>query len=331
MNDEEVDNIDLAREKWKQIPGNENAKSQLEKLLEKDTLPTPLLFSGPKGVGKKSFATFFALTFFHKKGVEGKAFSRHLREFSLKEGQERYLIEEVKEMIDAVSSSPFSGPHKMVLIDQVEKISPVGMSFLLKTLEECPLHTTILLVSSKEETLLPALKSRCFSLSFCPIPDSELMTYLENTYALESREAKRMSLLAQGAFDRAKSLVSIDYKAFFSLIASVGKALLTKDLSSLFKLLEDLELFLKTTSPFSKIEGREEVCLILFYWYRDLELLALQGGTEHLFFFDHQEELLECLSSPRPSLEEVEQKMGKIEKALQLHFKLSQALDFLLV
>jgi DNA polymerase-3 subunit delta' len=67
--------------------------------------------------------------------------------------------------------TPISGNEKVFIIDGADLLDEAGQNALLKTLEEPPLGTTIILVTCREDLLLPTIRSRCQSLLFSPLDD----------------------------------------------------------------------------------------------------------------------------------------------------------------
>jgi DNA polymerase-3 subunit delta' len=68
---------------------------------------------------------------------------------------------------------------KVFILDEAELLNPTGQNLLLKTLEEPPAGTTIILVTSSEDRLLPTVRSRCLRLAFSPLPPEVLSSWLD--------------------------------------------------------------------------------------------------------------------------------------------------------
>ncbi len=67
---------------------------------------------------------------------------------------------------------------KVFIVDQAELIDPVGQNALLKTLEEPPVGTVIILVTSQEERLLPTIRSRAQRVAFGPLDAAAMEHWL---------------------------------------------------------------------------------------------------------------------------------------------------------
>ena len=57
--------------------------------------------------------------------------------------------------------TPFKGVRRVFIIEEAELLNPQGQNALLKTLEEPSPRTVILLITTRDERLLPTVRSRC--------------------------------------------------------------------------------------------------------------------------------------------------------------------------
>ncbi len=67
--------------------------------------------------------------------------------------------------------TPAIGRAKVFIVDEAEMLERESQNALLKTLEEPPLRTYIILVTSGPERLLPTIHSRCQRAQFTPLDD----------------------------------------------------------------------------------------------------------------------------------------------------------------
>lgn len=148
------------------LTGNPAAKEILTRLVEKNTLPSVLLFHGPSGVGKALFAKAIA------EKLMGKTKKDHPDIHILHpEGKSNHHpIQAIRQLIDDVGMPPFEAPCKVFIIHDAEKMLPSSSNALLKTLEEPPSDTYIFLISSEPDQLLPTIVSRCRKIPFFSIP-----------------------------------------------------------------------------------------------------------------------------------------------------------------
>lgn len=149
--------------------GHEQVKRILGQQLLSGRLPHAYLFLGPDGIGKKILALEFA-----KKLLETGQLTNH-PDFQML-GSEDLTMERVVEFIGQLSFKPFAARRKVAIIDAAESLNPSSGNALLKTLEEPPKNTVLILVAGRQ-TLLPTIVSRCCVLRFNAFSRQQLMTF----------------------------------------------------------------------------------------------------------------------------------------------------------
>jgi DNA polymerase III subunit delta' len=97
------------------------------------------------------------------------------------------------------------GHGKVFIVDEAELLNPTGQNALLKTLEEPPSGTTLILVTGNEDRLLPTIRSRCMRIAFAPLPDEAVDRWC-GEHAPELTDAHRVALVtfASGSLGRAQ-------------------------------------------------------------------------------------------------------------------------------
>ena len=171
---------------FESLIGNGTAIARLRGILERKRPAHAYLFSGPEGVGKKLAAQEFA-----------KALGARVTIVQRPEDRHEILIAQVHEVIRELSYT--SSEPRAVLFDDAHRMSEEAMNALLKTLEEPPDRTLLLLVTSVPERLLGTIRSRCQVIHFAPLPEEELARYAREKLMLGGDEAPAASLLAEGS------------------------------------------------------------------------------------------------------------------------------------
>ncbi len=120
-------------------------------------------------------------------------------------------VEIVREhLLEPAHRSPAMDHGKVLIVDEAELLNAAGQNALLKTLEEPPPETTIILVTSREDKLLPTLRSRCQRVAFGALTDAQVENVLlERHLTLDVKKAKWLAIFAQGSPGRA--LLGLDY------------------------------------------------------------------------------------------------------------------------
>ncbi len=102
-------------------------------------------------------------------------------------------------------------PWRVVLIDSVDDLEPSGANALLKSLEEPPPHSLFLLVSHAPERLLPTIRSRCRTLRLGPLGRSDMDAALRTVLTEATpREIDALAEAAGGAPGRALAYQGLD-------------------------------------------------------------------------------------------------------------------------
>ncbi len=78
---------------------------------------------------------------------------------------------QVRGLIESVSRHPFEGRFRVIVIEPAERMGLEAANTLLKTLEEPPPSTVLMLISAAPEALLETVRSRCRLLPVGLVPD----------------------------------------------------------------------------------------------------------------------------------------------------------------
>jgi hypothetical protein len=73
---------------------------------------------------------------------------------------------------------------KVFIVDEAELMEFSGQNSLLKTLEEPPPGTVIILITPQPDRLLPTIRSRCQAVAFCPLDDAACGAWMERHLAV---------------------------------------------------------------------------------------------------------------------------------------------------
>lgn len=94
--------------------------------------------------------------------LEEKLF-RHPDLFTLRPSKKSRIItvDDTREAIRKIQHSPQAGERKVAVIFEVDRFNTSAANAFLKTLEEPPLNTTILLLTTRPHSLLATIRSRC--------------------------------------------------------------------------------------------------------------------------------------------------------------------------
>jgi len=75
--------------------------------------------------------------------------------------------------------TPYKGVRRVFIIEEAELLDQVGQNALLKTLEEPASRVVIILVTTREERLLPTVRSRCRRVGFRGLDEEAMNAWLD--------------------------------------------------------------------------------------------------------------------------------------------------------
>lgn len=116
------------------------------------------------------------------------------------------LAAQVAEIIKEASRSPVESERKVLIVFDADRLNETAANKLLKTLEEPPERTHIVLVTGSPDDLLPTIRSRCQRIDLDAVRDDVVRDALVRGGA-SAEDADLAAHLAGGHLARARSLV----------------------------------------------------------------------------------------------------------------------------
>jgi DNA polymerase-3 subunit delta' len=114
------------------------------------------------------------------------------------DGSRDIRICQVRRLERIVSRTPFEGRYRVLIIDPADALNVEASNAFLKTLEEPPPSLVLILVTSREESLLPTVLSRCRRISFSLMPISEVEAALQEEWSVPPQDAGLLARLSGG-------------------------------------------------------------------------------------------------------------------------------------
>lgn len=108
-------------------------------------------------------------------------------------------VDQVRDLIADITGAPFEARGRVFVIDDAHTMNDSAQNALLKSLEEPPLRSHVILVSASPQGLLQTVRSRCQTLRFGPLPRRVVASFLQDRSALASEEAWVRAGLAAGS------------------------------------------------------------------------------------------------------------------------------------
>lgn len=204
-----------------ELIGHKKQLDSLRAALENQRLHHAYLFVGPDGVGKRTIAMALAKAI-HCSESKGDYCGRcancasiidsnhaDVRVVQPLAGKKEISIHQVREIERELRFRSFGGKRKIAIIDPAALMNPSAQNALLKTLEEPPENSLILLITPNAGGLLPTLRSRCLRLSFAPLPRQDVAVFLKTMQNVAAKDAEFLAAMSMGSIGVAASLDQI--------------------------------------------------------------------------------------------------------------------------
>lgn len=136
----------------------------LQQMVNTDSVPSAILFSGPSGVGKTTAARILATSMQASDIIEIDAASNG-------------GVGEVRKLLDVIRYST-GGAARVVILDEAHSITRQGFEAFLKTLEEPPAGTVFVLVTTEPHKIPDTILSRLVEFQFRSVSASEVLDRL---------------------------------------------------------------------------------------------------------------------------------------------------------
>ena len=179
---------------WKDVVGQDPIVEVLTETIKLKRVSHAYLFSGGRGTGKTTVARILA-----------KSLGANDEDIYEIDAASNRGIDDIRELREHVSVSPFSSPYKVYIIDEVHMLSKDAWNALLKTLEEPPAHVVFILATTELDKVPETIVSRCQSFTFKKPTREILRAQIADIAKKEGYELDRgasdvIALLGDGSF-----------------------------------------------------------------------------------------------------------------------------------
>ncbi len=258
-----------------EIKGQPPAIEILRGMLRSKRLPHAFIFSGPGGVGKSAAALAFAGAVNCRESSDDFcglcpscrkiAAGMHPDVITIEPEKSVIRIDQVRAVQDDLALHAMSAVKRVVIIEQADRLHVSAANALLKTLEEPPDDTLIILVARSVAAMLPTILSRCQRIVFTPLQPQVIADILCDGGA-DPEKAASAARRSQGSVTAARQLLEVDFfERYSDLLDRIETG--RDDRCALLDLAESVG---KDT------EHVEMLFSFLLSWYRDV-LMARQG------------------------------------------------------
>lgn len=218
---------------WHGVRGHQSAVERFQQMLASGRMASTFLLAGPAGIGKRMLALQLAkaLLCHHAPAGQLEACgkcpdcvqvdnrSHPDLELIARPADKAFiplelLIGDKEHRMRAglcfnLSLRPRDGGRKVAIIDDADYLNKEGANALLKTLEEPPPRSVLMLLGTSEQRQLPTIRSRCQIIRMEPLDEHVVCEILlAKQLCASPEEALRVAQLSQGSMERAKLLLA---------------------------------------------------------------------------------------------------------------------------
>lgn len=303
--------------RFQDIIGQEQIKEHLRNAITAGKVSHAYIINGEKSSGKEFIAKVFAMALQCEKREEEPCQECHSCKQALTDNHPDIIrvshekpntisVDDIRAQVNNdVAIKPYSGPYKIYIINEAEKMTPQAQNAILKTLEEPPEYAVILLLTTNVNSLLPTILSRCVVLNMKPVSDELVKKYLMEQLRVPDYKAEVCVAFARGNIGKARALASSED---FENVKS--------EALSLLKYIKDMELneiiaAIKKITEY-KLEINDYLD-ILAIWYRDVLLFKATNDVNHLVFREEIQSLRKI--AQRNSYEGIEKIIEALDTA----------------
>jgi DNA polymerase-3 subunit delta' len=216
---------------WHGIDGHDEVVEQFRRAIGRGRLASSFLFAGPAGIGKRSFALKLAQAMLCQTRPEAAldpcdacpgctqvVAGTHpdVMRVAKPEGKAEIPVALIKGdqehpgregLRHDISLKPYMGGRKIAIIDDADYLNAEGANALLKTLEEPPPRSVLILIGTSPAKQLPTIRSRCQLVRFRPLPvDVVAELLVSRGLVADPNEARRLAQYSEGSIERALEL-----------------------------------------------------------------------------------------------------------------------------
>ena len=193
-----------------QFIGNRKIVGRIRTKLKQERFPHGLMFAGPEGVGRRTFALMVAKALncplqgpedfcgdcTHCRRIQSGTHP-DVQTVTVEEEATQIKIVQIRQLLSTLEMKPLEGRNKVFIIDPANLLNQESSNALLKGLEEPPDNSFFMLMAVNVHELLLTIRSRCQIYHFAPLTLDEI-----RSQGITDEFAVRWS---QGSIGRARS------------------------------------------------------------------------------------------------------------------------------
>ena len=223
------------------------------------------------------------------------------------------LKESVREFQENLYKSPVEGGYRTAIFEKAETMPRTSFDILLKTIEEPPPNSLILILTDNFDRMPETIRSRCQKIRFKRTSPEFITDYLVNSRGLSTKDAEFFTTLSFGSLSRAEQLVDTDFPEERETALILLALLFTKPLDQYWTEFQNV----------FNLNDRTKIENLLMIWqslYHDISVIQSGADIKNLINKDMEEKLVK-LSNLVGSFENACNGLGNLLSLQKLFYR----------
>lgn len=223
------------------------------------------------------------------------------------------LKDNVREFQENLYKSPVEGGYRVAIFEKAETMPRPSFDILLKTIEEPPANSLIMLLTDNFDRMPETIRSRCQKIRFKRVNPEFIAEFLQKENSLEKDYAEFVTSLSFGSISRAEMLLE---SGFFeerdTAVMLLG-----------YLLSHPLESFWTEFLGLVNLNDRSRMENLLMIWqtfYHDIAIMLGEAGREHIINKD-QDKALAKLAHRVGTFENAQKGLGNLLSMQKLSYR----------
>ena len=223
----------------------------------------------------------------------------------------------IRDMVTECGIKPFGQRHKVFIIEEGDLLTPEAENAFLKIIEEPPEYAVFIIICSNAEFLLETVRSRSIIVTFPPVSEAVVESYIERKYPDEPR-IDFFVKYCEGIPGAADELIGDpELEGFRDEVLSLVPRLLSKNKVHGFEVSDYIE---------KNKDKAAEICDLLLMYSRDAMVIAM-GAPERVINTDKRDKLNKLVAAyPADRIIAGVTELITARKMLDRHVKASAAI-----
>ncbi|MGR3174375.1 MAG: DNA polymerase III subunit delta' [Candidatus Scalindua sp.] len=292
------------------ILAQDHITDHFRKTIASNHLSHAYIFTGQDGIGKTLLAKEFSKAIFCSEKRDDscnlchncvrieKEYHPDIHWIEIEEKAKFLKIDNIRDLQHSVKLSPLESNYKIFIIKEADRMNEEASNCLLKTLEEPPPNTIIILIANSLTSVKETIKSRCQIIRFHPIPTHIIEDQLIKRFNPDTSKIGWISRFCSGSLGNAFELLEGN---FYEKNTDIVNRISVSNIDNLFLAEEVINTYLSSSDTLEeKRQSLKRILNCILQFYRDILVVKVRNicgagkKAPPLFNADREDALQRC-------------------------------------